>query len=275
MARRTSFQIALDTSLFTPVQLQPTALGRIGFNAGTRWLGEHVCSHRALIAEHRVGLVAWSWQLRYPDRFGFLDADDARVDVEARLRGRGAQLEWNVSLSSPDAVAAEMRMTMVPLELSDDPSLSGAPRRLPDALAGSFEPEEVERAPSRTPVPGMLAELESEGRELASGDSSFPVNRHHCEIADQWFWAEALSFAGGAREGLVTRYAASTPGLGAGLSQPLRSVDVVAMRPYQFRDVARIRTTAYMLREEPVFVHRMELADDPSGTTHALAVERF
>lgn len=275
MPRRLSYEIPLDTSHFTPLQLQPTALGRIGFNAGTRWLREHVCSHRSLIAQHRVGLVAWSWRIRYRRPLRFQDADQAGVEVEARIRGRQAQLEWIVTLSGPEGVAVEMSATLVPLELAGDASLSGAPCRLPDGIAGSFEPEEIEPAPHRTPVPRLLADIERDGRELASGEFSFAVNRHHCEVADQWFWAEGLGFAGSAREELVARHAPSAPDLVGGLSQPMRSVHMVASKAYQFRDVGRVRTTAYTWEEQQVFVHRMELADDPTGAEYAIAVEQF
>lgn len=275
MPRRLRYRIPLDSSLFTPLQLQPTAVGRIGFNAGTRWLAENLCSHRTLIAKHRVGLVAWAWRLLYRERLGFLDADEMGVEVEARLRGRGTQLEWEVRLSGPSGVAAELRTTMVPLELAGDPSLSGRPSRLPRAISDTFEPEEVERAPQRTPVPRVVAEIERDGRRLASGERAFCVNRHRCEVADQWFWPEALSFVGEAREELVVANASSAPELRAGLSEPIRSVEVVTTKAYQFRDVGKVRTSAYMWSDSPVFVHRMELAEDPDAAAHAIAVERF
>jgi hypothetical protein len=275
VGRRLRYRIPLDTSLFTPLQLQPTALGRIGFNAGARWLAEHVCSHRRLIADHGVGFVLWAWQLRYRQALGFLDADDAEVEVQARVRGPRAQVECEVNVAGPQGVAVEMRATMIPLKLTGDPSLSGAPCRLPQAVVDGFAPEELERAPYRTPVPRLVAQLEGGAPVLARGEETFAIARHHCEIADQWFWAEALGFASAAREELVVRHGRSARELLAGLSEPMRSVDVVATRNYQFRDVGTIATTAYLWEDRPVFVHRLALADDPADATHAIAVERF
>src|SRR5690348_17226353 len=102
MPRSSSYEVVLDASLFTPTQLQTVAVARLGFQAGTRWLRDHVCSHRSLVFQHRVGLVLWAWQLEYEKPLRFEDTDDVTVDVSARTRGpRSSQLEVDMTISGP------------------------------------------------------------------------------------------------------------------------------------------------------------------------------
>lgn len=273
MARSCSYEVPLDTSLFTPLQLQPTAVGRLGFNAAARWLLEHVCSHRRLLWEHRVGFVLWAWDLRYENGLRFEDADTAKLTVSGRVRGPGSQFECAMTIAGPAGVAVEMRAASVPLALAGDPSLSGAPSRLPDELVQRFRDDEVVRSPYRSRIPALIREIERDGDPLGSVEQPFRVHRHNCEVADQWYWVEALSFAGAAREELVTRHAPTCGDLVAGLAAPVREIDVSYARTYQFRDAGAVATTAYGWQDGLVFVHRLGMADGDG--VHATVVERF
>lgn len=273
--RHCRYQIPLDSSLFTPLQLQPVAVGRIGFNAAARWLKENVCSHRRLIWEHRIGLVLWSWELEYRVPLSFDAADEAQVDVTGRLRGRGSQFECEMTLSGPAGVSVEMRAVSVPLELTGDAALSGRPRPLPEEILTRFRDDEIEPVPRRSGVPSMQADLRREGTELASTEELFRVHRHHCEVADQWFWPEALGYAAVGREELVVRHAAAHAAVRAGLRDPVRRVEVTCVRTYQFRDLGRVSTTAYDWRDRLLFVHELSLADGATHDVHAVAIEHF
>ncbi|MFJ6436811.1 acyl-CoA thioesterase [Streptomyces sp. NPDC091416] len=285
MPRSSTYEAVLDASLFTPSQLQPTAVGRLAFQAGTRWMRDHVCSHRTLVHEHRVGFVLWSWQLEYVHPLRFLDADEVGVEVTARVRGpRASQLEVAMDLEGPAGVAVRTRAASVPLRLSGDEALSGVPGPLPDALAGLFHEDETERTPHRSRVRALRAGFTRDGEQLASGRTHFRVHRHHCEVADQWYWAETLGFAAGAREELVMRHGKALPGLRRALAAPLRRVDVTWLRAGQFRDLLTVRTTAHRTGEELAFVHELWLAEDESrggdgngyegGGPYAVVVER-
>lgn len=288
MPRSSTYEAVLDASLFTPAQLQPTAVGRLAFQAGTRWMRDHVCSHRTLVHEHRAGFVLWSWQLEYVHPLRFLDADEARVEVTARVRGpRASQLEVEMTLEGPAGVAVRTRAASVPLRLSGDEALSGAPRPLPDALAGAFHDDETERTPHRSRVRALRAGFARDGRQLVSGRTHFRVHRHHCEVADQWYWAETLGFAAGAREELVMRHGKALPGLRRALAAPLRRVDVTWLRAGQFRDLFEVRTTAHQVGDELAFVHELWLAENEGenegegghgyedGGPYAVVVERI
>ena len=276
MPRTCRYEAVLDASLFTPAQLQPVALGRLGFQAGTRWLRDHVCSHRTLVAKHQVGLVLWAWELEYGEPLRFADADEVTVEATARVRGpRSSQLEAEMTVRGPSGVAARTRATSVPLRLSGDQALSGTPARLPDSVLGSFHPDELALSPYRSAIPALRADLAREGVPLAAGTTSFRVHRHHCEVADQWYWAETLGFAGGAREELVMRHGGGVPELRRALSGAIRRIDVTWLRAGQFWDLLQVRTTAHRYGAELVFVHELGLAEDAGGTPYAMVVERI
>ncbi|MFF2412028.1 acyl-CoA thioesterase [Streptomyces sp. NPDC058092] len=277
MARKSTYEVVLDAGMFTPIQLQPTAVGRLGFQSGTRWVRDHVCSHRRLVSEHRVGFVLWSWQLEYEKPLRFDDADAITVAVEARVRGpRSSQLEFETTFSSSAGMAVRTRATSVPLQLSGDAALSGTPAVLPASLVSAFQDDEVERTASRSPVPALRAAFERDGERLASDSEDLPtfrIHRHHCEVADQWYWAESLGFAAGAREEFVRRHGAAIPELRSALSTGFRRIDATWLRTGQLWDLLQVRTTAYRYGECIAFVHELELVGDEDGP-YAIIVER-
>ncbi|WP_049578675.1 hypothetical protein [Streptomyces sp. SBT349] len=278
MPRSSTYDIVLDAGLFTPAGLQTCAVGRLGFQAGTRWLRDHVCSHRTLVSEHRMGFVLWSWQLRHEKPLRFADADDAVVDVRARVRGpRSSQLEVETTISGPAGVAVRTRAASVPLRLSGDRALSGTPTRPPDWFVAAFHADEVDRSPHRSHVPSLRAAFERGGERLTpdvDDPPTFRVHRHHCEVADQWYWAESLGFAGGAREECVRRHGGAAPELRRALADGIRRVDATWLRAGQLWDLVRVRTVAYRHGEDVAFVHELGLADDDDGGPHAIVVER-
>lgn len=275
MPRSSSYEVVLDASLFTPTQLQTVAVGRLGFQAGTRWLHDHVCSHRMLVFQHRVGLVLWAWQLEYEKPLRFEDADKVVVDVSARVRGpRSSQLEVAMTIAGPAGVAVRARAASVPLRLSGDQALSGVPARLPDSLIERFQDDEREFSPFRSQVPALRAAFERQGRRLASGTATFRVHRHHCEVADQWYWAESLGFAGAAREELVMHHGRQVPELRRALAEGIRRVDVTWLRAGQLWDLVEVRTTGYQHGDGIAFVHELGLAEDHAGAPYAIVVER-
>lgn len=277
MPRTSTYEVVLDAGMFTPTQLQVTAIGRLGFQAGTRWVRDHMCSHRRLVSEHRVGFVLWSWQLEYEKPLRFEDADAVTIDVGARVRGpRSSQLEFETTFSGPAGVAVRTRAASVPLQLSGDSALSGTPATLPDSLVAAFHDDEVERTPNRSQVRALRAAFVEDGELLASDTEDLPtfrIHRHHCEVADQWYWAESLGFAGAAREEFVRRHGTDIPELRSALSDGIRRVDATWLRAGQLWDLLQVRTTAYRHGGCVAFVHELELVGDYDGP-YAIIVER-
>ncbi|MFG3259823.1 acyl-CoA thioesterase [Streptomyces sp. NPDC048172] len=273
MPRSSVYEVVLDAGLFTPTQLQPTAAGRLGFQAGTRWMRDHVCSHRTLVSEHGLGFVLWAWQLEYDKPLRFTDADEARIAVSARLRGpRPSQLEIETTISGPAGPAVRTRAASLPLRLSGDRALSGAPGSLPDSLVAAFRTDEVHRAPYLSRARALWGSCRREGEQLASSTTEFRVHRHHCEVADQWYWVESLGFAGGAREEFVRRHGVRLPELRRALDGGIRRIDVTWLRAGQLWDLLPVRTLAYRHRGGLAFVH--ELGSAEGSGPYALVVER-
>jgi len=271
--RWSSYEIPVDTGLFTPLGLQPTAVCRLGFNAAGRWLARHAISHRRLIAEHRTGVVLWSAQLAFDEPVGFFDADCLEMRVTARVRGAGTQFECEVEVGGPLDTRARLQAWCVPLRLEGDPALSGIPARLgPDVMA-AFLPDEIEARPHRSPVPGLRSAVVRHGAALARGRMAFVIHRHQCEVADQWFWPEAVSLAAGAREELVRAEAERVPVLLPGLRTPVRRLDLLFSRPFFLFDEGAVRSSAYEWEGRLVFIN--ELVGSHEDRPRALVIEQF
>src|SRR5262249_54028791 len=116
------------------------------------------------------------------------------------------------------------------------------------------------------------------GTPLASGRTPFVIHRHQCEVADQWFWPEAVSLAGGAREELVLAHARRVAPLRLAMRAPMARLDLLFTRPFSLFDGGAGRSTAYAWEGRLAFVH--ELAGSSAGgddepRPRAVAIEQF
>ena len=273
MPRWDAYQMQVDTGLFTPLGLQPTAVCRLGFNAAGRWLSEHALSHRRLVAEYQTGFVLWTAQLIFDEPVRYFDSDCLEMRVMGRVRGGGTQFECEVEVDSARGITTRMRACCVPLRLDGDPALSGAPARLGPGVMEAFRPDEIEVRPHRSPAPGLLAAILRDGTELARGMTPFVIHRHQCEVADQWYWPEAVSLASGGREQLVRVESSRIPVLRLALSTPLRRLDLLFNRPFFLFDEGAVLSSAHEWQGCLVFVH--ELVGVEGGEPRALAIEQF
>ena len=280
MHRFCAYEVPVDTGFFTPHHLQPAAICRLAFNGAGRWLSRHVISHRRLVVEHRTGFVYWSVQVVTGDRVGFFDADRLGVTVTGRVRGGGTQVECDVDVSGPLRPAGRptrLRAVCVPLLLDGGPALSGAPARLGPEVLSAFLTEEIEERPHRSPLPALRAAIAARGAVLARGRAPFVIHRHQCEVADQWFWPEAVSLAGGAREELVRAHAERVAPLRLAMQAPVGRLDLLFNRPFFLFDEGAVLSTAYEWEGRLAFVHELvgtgAAGDEPRP--RALAVEQF
>ena len=273
MPRWDAYRMQVDSGLFTPLGLQPTAVCRLGFNAAGRWLGEHALSHRRLVAEYRTGFVVWSAQLIFDEPVMFFDADCLQMRVMGRIGGGGTQFESEVEVDGKRGTTTRMHACCVPLRLDGDPALSGTPARLGPEVMEAFLPDEIEVRPHRSPAPGLLAAIAREGTLVARGRTAFVIHRHQCEVADQWYWPEAVSLASAGREELVRVESGRVPALRLALSTPLRRLDLLFNRPFFLFDEGAVLTSAHEWQGQLVFTH--ELLGLEGGEPRALAIEQF
>lgn len=297
-SRWSYLRVPADTGLYTPLHLQPAAVCRLAFSAAGLWLSQHLVSHRRLVTEHRTGLVFWSVELVYGDRVSFFDDEEVGVEVTARVRAGGTQFESVVALGPalsggvsrarvnggedaeggfhPQGKGARLRACLVPLRLDDDLALAGAPGRLSDELMALIRPQELEELPHRSPVPRLRAEIAAQALPLARIETPFVVHRHQCEVADQWFWPEAVSLAGGGREELVRSEAERMPALLQGMRVPMERLDVLFQRPYFLFEEGVVVSTAYEWCDRLAFVHEfVDAGVGSGGRPRAVAIERF
>ncbi len=273
MPRWSSYEVPVDTGLFTPLGLQPTAVCRLGFNAAGRWLDRHAISHRRLVAAHRTGLVVWSAQLAFDEPVGFFDADSLEMRVTGRVRGPGTQFECEIEVGGPLDTRARLQAWCVPLRLEGDPALTGIPARLGPEVMAVFRRDEIEAKPHRSPLPGLRAAVVRDGIALAQGRMPFVIHRHQCEVADQWFWPEAVSLAAAGREELLQADAERVPLLRYALRTPVRRLDLLFNRPFFLFDQGAVRSSAHEWKGRMVFIH--ELVGSGENQPRALVTEQF
>jgi hypothetical protein len=280
MPRWCAYEVPVDTGFFTPLHLQPTTVCRLAFNGAGRWLSRHAISHRHLVAEHQTGFVFWSVQLVSGDPVGFFDADRLDVRVTGRVRGGGTQVECDVEVSGPLGPvgrATRLQACCVPLRLDGGPALSGAPARLCPEVMSAFLADEIVARPHRSPLPGLRAAIAAGGATLARGRMPFVIHRHQCEVADQWFWPEAVSLAGSGREELVRAEAERVPRLRLAMQTPVGRLDLLFRRPFYLCDEGAVLSTAYEWEGRMAFVHELvgTVAGGDEPRARALAVEQF
>ncbi len=268
--RLVQFTVPTDTSLFTPLQLQPRFLLWLGMSGCARWLQEHLVSLRHLIRDHRLGVVVLSVHLEYLQPFGFFDADEIVVEAGWRARMGGILLQGDYDYLGGDKKVAEGRCILRPVRLQDMDSLSAVPSRLSRSLLERLQPDEVDRERPERVVPELVRALEM-GEALATGSSPLMIHRHDCEVADQWSFIDVPNHVGAAREKLVLEHAADIPALTSGLSNPLHSIDIELHSPMYALDQGTTSTTAHSNGGELSFIHRLHTG----AHEHAVVVERF
>jgi acyl-CoA thioesterase FadM len=268
--RRVRFNVPLDTSLFTPLQLQPRFLFWLGMNGWSRWVREHLVSFRRLIREHNLGVVVVSVGLEYLRPFGFFDAAELVVEIGWRARMGGVVLEGEIDYIGGNERVAKGGCTLRPVRLQDQQSLAAVPSRLSRALLDQFQSDEIDRERPRRVLPAVIESIER-GECIAEAACPLTIHRHDCEVADQWSFIDLPSHAGAARERLVLERAGSVPFLGSALANPVRSIHVELSRAMFLLDEATTHTKAYRSNGELGLVHRLG-----TGTQeHAVVAERI
>ena len=152
-------------------------------------------------------------------------------------------------------------------------SLSGIPARLGPEVMAAFLPDEIGSQPHRSPVPGLHTAVVRGGTSLAQARMPFVIHRHQCEVADQWFWPEAVSLAAGGREELVQAEAGRVPLLLSALRMPVRRLDLLFNRPFFLFDNGAVCSSAYEWEGRLVFIH--ELVGSEEDQPRALVTEQF
>ncbi len=273
--RTLTFELLPDAGSFTPLQLKPTFILNGCFSGSHRWSRTFGVAHQTAIRDMHTAFVVHVARVKYLDRYVYEDAGPLVVTASRRVMRDGAQVEVRTSFESrPGHPVVEASLCVVPLAvLEGSPELAALPAPLPESYLSTLEPSEVLHEAYQSPFPHVLREVVESGELLGSSEHPFFVHREHCEFVDQWYFAQATTFAAASRERMVFEQGAKVPALRRGLSLPLRELDLLYNRPFYLFDLGRARTRAFRAPEGVVFVHEL-LKSDPSEP-HALVVERF
>lgn len=268
MPRTVRWEVPNDTSLFTPHQLQPRAVGELAMSGWARWLRAHVVSFPKLIREHGVGVVVVGAEIEYLTSFGFLEADAFDAEAAVFVRKNGALFEVDLSCSAGGTPVVRVTTVVRTVLLADTQSLAATPGELPQPLLERFQPDERRESARRHLAPQVNA-LEASPEPLGAASRPFVVHRHLCEVADQWSFIIVPDLASEGREHLALASGAKVPSLRKGVSRPIKKIQFELSKPFYAFEHGTLETRAWSTAEGLAFVHTMR---SPSGV-HATVVE--
>ncbi len=266
-------QYVLDTSMFTPEQLQPRTAMWLAMNGWAAWMKEYAVSFRRLIIEHGTGVVVLGGELEYHEPFRFADADTMSSESSVRLFKGGNIVQLDNTVYNKDGNKAIVTRGVCRVVRIADMAMGALPGGLPPEILGMFKPDEIEQASPPKPVGAMIAEIEKTGTLLVSAEHPLFIHRHHVEVADQWSYIESIGFAETGRELTCRAHRKEIPQLNKGLGVALKSFWIELSRPMFVYDGATIATSVYQYNGELAFVHRIN-SPTGGGKPHALMLER-
>jgi hypothetical protein len=275
--RRCRFLVPSDTCLFSPLQMQPASILRVGMTALASCIGNQLVDWRILKKEHRTTVVIVGVRLVYLRAFDFFSAPHIEVDAGLLVRRGGRFLELDCRLGPPDAPFATLTVLNRPVRLSGTEALDATPSDVDESLLALFQEDEHDPSPVTRPILDRLAALRDGGELLDEDRFGFTLSRADCEIADQWQNVRLPDWIAAGRERLV--FAGADPRVKAGLSEPVSVLLAEFRRPMYLGDEALVHTRAYAGEEGTLaFVHEVHSvapgAGGPGGAC-AVAVEDF
>lgn len=276
MARSVTFQMPFDTSMFSPVQIQPRRLLQLSMSGWARWLSEHLSvSFPAMVCKHHASAVVAGIELEYLEPLRFLDADILQVRVGLSARREGSILDLVLDYSASAKSIACVRLVVIPVHVEDVESLSALPQKLPDELLARFDADEVADEVAAEPR-RMREELRVLRKEKPACErrTPFTIHRHMCEVADQWSFIELPGLVEPGREAICLDPPPRFDELRAGVSQRLVRIDAELRRPFFAFDTGILVTKAYVLPSRIVYVHELRSARGRNHR-HATVIEQF
>jgi hypothetical protein len=149
-----SFDVPVEPTLFSPLQLRPRAVLGLAISGLSRWLATHLVSYPELLGKHRIGMVAAAVRLDYArPHLRFDEADWLTTTATLAVSTTGTWLRLRAELTTSTRPAATVFLELRPVDLGDDPDgMSALPGSLPEGLLGGFAVEERFTADPRATV---------------------------------------------------------------------------------------------------------------------------
>ena len=273
MPRSTIFEIPVDTSHFTPIQLQTKTLLSLSWTGLTNWLKTHAFSAVRLIKNHQCGFVVMRCQATYVNHLSFFDAEALRSETTLKVRRKGTRLEVDVHHFGNDIHMATVQFLLCPVRIVEKTTMAAVPDRLGDAFMAKLQADEIDDSSPAREFPALCDEIKQNGRLLATHTRLLSINRYRGEVADQWTFFETSTYVEASREELALEQIARIPELGIALNQPLMEFDVEFYRPFYVFETCRVQTEAYCCQDRLVFLHT--LLSKTADQVHGMVIERF
>jgi acyl-CoA thioesterase FadM len=274
MPRAIEFEVPVDTSTFSAVQLQPGVAAALTWNALARWLRAHLVSFPKLIRDESTGFVVMGFHLQYVDPVSFFDCEAFRVRAALRVMRRAERCQLDLKFFMPDKVLATARLILCPVAIDDPVALGAEPAPLSERLIGLIPEGDLESASPERLVPGRLGAVETTGTLIGEGTKDFTIHRHGTEVAEQWAWTHLPNIIEGAREDLALGdRSAQRHLLRRCLRAPLARFDAEYSRPFFSFEKGTVVTRAFALGDRLGLVHRLTSAG--GSALHSTVVEVF
>jgi acyl-CoA thioesterase FadM len=271
MSRVDRHEIVLDTSHFTPDQLQTRFVLQTCMNGWARWARANLAPFNELIRDWHFGLVVVRAHVQWLRPFTFFDSDVVEVTSACTVRPNRRLMHGEVEFSAGGHEVVLIELGMVPIRITDE-SLTAEPAPVSDEVFARFREDEVRSAPGRQRVTVRAKALRADGHHLGHATHEFRICRSDIEVADQWSFIEVPNHTAGARENMIL--SGTHAALDGALARPVRSIQMEITRPLYIFDEARVETDAYLVEDAPVFVHEIASAGSGGGM-HALVVEEL
>jgi hypothetical protein len=253
-----SFDVPVEPTLFSPLQLRPRAVLGLAISGLSRWLATHLVSYPELLGKHHIGMVAAAVRLDYARPQLLLDdADWLTTTTTLAASTTGTWLRLRAELATAMRPAATVVLELRPVDMGDDlEGMSALPGSLPEDLLSGFAVEERFTADPRAAVHAAVPPRTS----TALGEAaSYPVHlyRSHCEVADQWSFVEMAELFTRARERLFLDDPRPSDRLRLAVSAPVRRFSALLRRPMYAFDEGTGTIRAFDAPDGAVFVHSL------------------
>jgi acyl-CoA thioesterase FadM len=274
MPQAIEFEVPVDTSTFSAVQLQPGVVASLTWNALARWLRAYLLPFPTLIRDESTGFVVMGFHLQYLDEVSFFDCEAFRVRAALRVMRRAERCQLDLRFFSPTHELATARLILCPVSIEDPISLAARPAPLSEKLQALIPAEDLESASPARLVPARLSAIETTGEFLAEKSKDFTIHRHGTEVAEQWAWTHLPNIVEGAREDLALgdrserRHA-----LRRCLRSPMARFDAEYNVPFFSFEKGTIVTRAFALGDRLGLVHRLTSAR--GSILHSTVAEVF
>jgi hypothetical protein len=266
--------LASDTCLFSPLQMQPASVLRIGMTALAMCIDTQLMPWRVLKRDHRTTVVIVGVRLKYLRGFDFFSADGIEVVTGLTTRRGGRFLELECLLGPVDEPFAALTVLNRPVTLSGTEALDATPGSLPPDLLALFHPDEHDDSPIVRPVIDAAKLAERDGEPIGETSMPFTVSRADCEIADQWQNVRLPDWLSMSREQLV--FSGGDSRVKAGLREPMSNLYAEFRRPMYLGDGGSVVTRAFAWGDNISFVHEVRaLRTGAPEEVCAVAVEEF